>query len=254
MEIFSYQFLNFTLIDLLDVLIVGFIIYKLLELVKGTRSAQMMIGLVIIFIVAFMAYWFQLEGLKWLFSNLATVGFIVLVVVFQPEIRGGLAQIGHTRFMRRFVKNESDMTVDNLVAGAKRLSELRYGGLLVIEKQVGLKNIIATGRMLSAEISSDLITTIFTPYTPLHDGAIIIRSDKIVAAACTLPVTQNPRYADLFGMRHKAAIGVTEESDAVCLVVSEETGAISLTHNGQYKRDLEKLTLKETLKEVLEIS
>jgi len=254
MEIFSYQFLNFTLIDLLDVLIVGFIIYKLLELVKGTRSAQMMIGMVIILIVAFMAYWFQLEGLKWLFSNLATVGFIVLVVVFQPEIRGGLAQIGHTRFMRRFVKNESDLTVDNLVAGARRLSELRYGGLLVIEKQVGLKNIIATGRLLSAEISSDLITTIFTPYTPLHDGAIIIRSDKIVAAACTLPVTQNPRYADLFGMRHKAAIGVTEESDAICLVISEETGAISLTHNGQYKRDLEKLTLKETLKEVLEIS
>jgi len=254
MDIFSYQFLNFSIIDLLDVLVVAFIIYKLLELVKGTRSAQMMIGMVVIFMVAFMAYWFQLEGLKWLFSNLATVGFIALVVIFQPEIRGGLAQIGHTRFMRRFVKNESEQTIDKLVAGAKRLSELRYGGLIVIEKQVGLKNIIATGRELNAEVSSDLLTTIFTPYTPLHDGAVIIRNEKLVAAACTLPVTQNPRYADLFGMRHKAAIGVTEESDAVCLVVSEESGAISLTHNGQFKRDLEKLTLKETLKEVLKIS
>jgi diadenylate cyclase len=254
MEILNYQFLNFTLIDLLDVLIVAFVIYKLLELVRGTRSAQMMIGMVIIFLTAFLAYWFQLEGLKWLFSNLATVGFIVLVVVFQPEIRGGLAQIGHTRFMRRFVKAESNPAIDELVRGAIRLSELRYGGLIVIERDVGLKNIISTGRSINAEVSSDLLTTIFTPYTPLHDGAVIIRNDRIVAAACVLPMTQNPRYADLFGMRHKAAIGVTEESDAVCLVVSEETGSISLTHKSKFKRDLEKLTLRESLMEILKIS
>ena len=251
MEIFSYQFLDFSVIDLLDVLIVAFIIYKLLELVKGTRSAQMMIGLVIIFIVAFLAYWFQLEGLKWVFTNLATVGFIVLVVVFQPEIRGGLAQIGHTPFMRRFVKGGSDKAIDELVKGAVRLSELRYGGLIVIERAIGMKNIIETGRTLNAEISSDLLTTIFTPYTPLHDGAVIVRNDKAVAAACILPLTHNERYKNLFGMRHRAAIGVTEESDSVCLVVSEETGAISITYNGNLKRDLEKLTLKESLMEIL---
>ncbi len=251
MELITYQFLDFSIVDLLDVIIVAFIIYKLLELVKGTRSAQMMIGMVIIFIVAFMAYWFQLEGLKWLFSNLATVGFIVLVVVFQPEIRGGLAQIGHTRFMRRFIKSDSVKAIDEVVRGAIRLSELRYGGLIVLERSVGLKNIIATGREINAEVSSDLLTTIFTPYTPLHDGAVIVRNEKLIAAACVLPMTQNPRYADLFGMRHRAAIGVSEESDAVCLVISEETGAISLTIKGTFKRDLEKLTLKESLLEVL---
>jgi len=251
MELITYQFLDFSIVDLLDVLIVAFIIYKLLELVKGTRSAQMMIGMVIIFIVAFLAYWFQLEGLKWLFSNLATVGFIVLVVVFQPEIRGGLAQIGHTRFMRRFIKSDSARAVDEVVRGAIRLAELRYGGLIVLERSVGLKNIIATGREINAEVSSDLLTTIFTPYTPLHDGAVIVRNEKIIAAACVLPMTQNPRYADLFGMRHRAAIGVSEESDAVCMVISEETGSISLTYKGTFKRDLEKLTLKESLMEIL---
>lgn len=251
MEIFSYQFLKFTIIDLLDICIVGFIVYKLLELVKGTRSAQILIGLVIIFIVAFLAYWFQLDGLTWLFSNLATVGFIVLVVVFQPEIRGGLAQIGHTRFMRRFIKSKDETALEEIVRGAIRLSELRYGGLIVIERQVGLKNIIKTGRAVNADVSADLITTIFTPYTPLHDGAMVVRNEKVIAAACMLPMTQNPRYADLFGMRHKAAIGVSEESDAVCLVISEETGAISLTVEGRFKRDLEKLTLRESLTEVL---
>lgn len=254
MEIFSFKFIEFRFVDLIDILIVAFLIYKLLELVKGTRSAQMIIGLVVIFIVAFLAYWFQLEGLKWLFSNLATVGFIVLVVVFQPEIRGGLAQIGHTKFMRRFIRSESTQAIDELVKGAIRLSELRYGGLIVIEQQVGLKNIIATGREINAEISSDLLTTIFTPYTPLHDGAVIVEGDKVMAAACVLPMTQNPRFANLFGMRHRAAIGVTEESDAVCLVISEETGAISITYGGVFKRDLEKLTLKESLVEILKIT
>lgn len=254
MEIFSYKFIEFRFVDLIDILIVAFLIYKLLELVKGTRSAQMIIGLVVIFIVAFLAYWFQLEGLKWLFSNLATVGFIVLVVVFQPEIRGGLAQIGHTKFMRRFIRSESTQAIDELVKGAIRLSELRYGGLIVIEQQVGLKNIIATGREIDAVVSSDLLTTIFTPYTPLHDGAVIVVGDKVMAAACVLPMTQNPRFANLFGMRHRAAIGVTEESDAVCLVISEETGAISITYSGMFKRDLEKLTLKESLVEILKMT
>jgi len=254
MDIINYQFLHFSIIDLLDVLIVAFIVYKLLELVKGTRSAQMVVGLVVVSVVAFLAYWFQLEGLKWLFTNLATVGFIVLVVIFQPEIRGGLAQLGHTRFMRRFVKGEPNKAIDELVKGAIRLSELRYGGLIVIQRRVGLKNIISTGRSLDAQVSSDLLTTIFTPYTPLHDGAVIVRNDKVIAAACMLPMTQNPRFSNLFGMRHKAAIGVTEESDAVCLVVSEESGSISLTYNGKFKRDLEKLTLRESLSEALTIN
>jgi diadenylate cyclase len=252
MEILRFEFLKFTLLDAIDVAVVAFIIYKILMLIRGTRSAQIVTGLTILLIIAFLSYWFQLEGLKWLFTNLATVGFIILVIVFQPEIRGALAQIGHSRFFRYFLKYEASKTIDELVKGVIRLSELRYGGLIVLQRGVGLKNIIETGRRIDAKVSSDLLTTVFTPYTPLHDGAVIVSGDEIVAAACVLPLTQNPRYSQLFGMRHKAAIGISEESDAVALVVSEESGAISCAYKGIFKRDLEKLNLKETLLRILE--
>jgi diadenylate cyclase len=252
MEFFHYEFLKFTLLDLIDVAVVSFIVYKVLMLIRGTRSAQIVSGLTILLLVAFIAFWFQLEGLKWLFANLATIGFIVLVIIFQPEIRGALAQIGHSRFFKHLFKFESYKAVDELVKGVIRLSELRYGALIVIQRAVGLKNIIETGRIVDAPLSSDLLTTIFTPYTPLHDGAVIVQGDDMIAAACVLPLTQNPRFDQLFGMRHKAAVGITEESDAVCLVVSEETGAVSCAYRGILKRDLEKLNLRETLLSILE--
>jgi diadenylate cyclase len=252
MELFRYEFLDFTLLDLLDVAVVSYIVYRVLMLIRGTRSAQIVIGLTILLLVAFISFWFQLEGLKWLFANLATIGFIVLVIIFQPEIRGALAQIGHSRFFKHLFKYEAHKAVDELVKGVIRLSELRYGALIVIQRAVGLRNIIETGRDVNAQLSSDLLTTIFTPYTPLHDGAVVVKGDDVIAAACVLPMTQNPRFDQLFGMRHRAAVGITEESDAVCLVVSEETGAISCTYKGILKRDLEKLNLKETLLGILE--
>jgi len=251
MELFHFEFLKFTLADLIDVTLVSYIIYKILMLIRGTRSANIVIGLTFILIMAFLSYWFQLEGLKWLFRNLATVGFIVLVIIFQPEIRGALAQIGHSRFLKHLFRYETHKALDELVKGVVRLSELRYGALIVIQRAVGLRNIIETGRALDAKLSSDLLTTVFTPYTPLHDGAVVVSNDDIVAAACVLPLTQNPKYDQMFGMRHKAAVGITEESDALCLVVSEETGAVSCAFQGVLKRDLEKLNLKETLLAIL---
>ncbi len=247
MELFGYKFLKFTLIDLIDVVVVAAIFYKFLSLLRGTRAAQMVTGLTLLFVVAFFAYWFQLQGLMWLFTNLATVGFIVLVILFQPEIRGALAQIGHSRLVRLFYRGESTASVDEIVRAMMRLSVLKHGALLVIERSVGLKDFIQSGKELNTQISEEMITTIFTPYTPLHDGAIIVRGDMIVAAACTLPVSQNPAYQKLFGMRHKAAIGITEESDAVCLVVSEETGEISIAFEGALRRDIEHVQLKELL-------
>lgn len=232
MTIFNLEFIEFGLKDLLDVLIVSFIIYEILRLMKGTRSAQIIAGLSLLAGVAFIAYWFQLEGLTWLFSNLATFGLIVLVIMFQPELRGVLAQLGQSRLLRRLVTLEDKLMLEEVSRAALRLAELRYGGLIVIERKTGLRNYAESGKELNSHISWELLVTLFTPYTPLHDGAAIISGEFIVAAACSLPLTTNLRYRKLYGMRHKAAIGVTELSDAVVIVVSEETGKISIAHNG----------------------
>jgi diadenylate cyclase len=252
MELFHYQFLKFTLLDLLDVALVSYIIYKLLVLIRGTRSAQIVTGLTFLLLIAFLSYWFQLEGLKWFFQNLATAGFIALVIVFQPEIRGALAQIGHSRVFKQVFKYETHKALDELSRGVLRLSELRYGALIVIQQSVGLRNIIETGRELHAKVTADLLTTVFTPYTPLHDGAVIVNGEEIVAAACVLPLTQDPQFNKLLGMRHRAAVGISEESDALCIVVSEETGSISYAFKGELVRDMDRLNLKDTILKILD--
>lgn len=247
MTIFQYEFIRFGFKDLLDVLLVSFIFYQVLKLMKGTRSAQIIVGLFLIFGVAFIAYWFQLEGVTWLFSNLATFGLIVLVIVFQPELRGVLAQLGQSRLFRRFVTLEQKKSLEEVTRAALRLAELRYGGLMVIERRTGLRNYAESGKEMNAELSWELLVTLFTPYTPLHDGAVIIAGEYIVAAAASLPLTTNLRYRKLFGMRHKAAIGVSELSDAVVVVVSEETGKISIAYNGVLDSDIAKSEFKEKL-------
>jgi diadenylate cyclase len=247
MELFHISFIKFTLADLIDVALVAFLFYRVLILMKGTRSAQIVLGVFLLFFISFLAFWFRLEGLTWLITNIATVGILVLVIVFQPELRNALAQIGHNKLFRLFFRYEKSKTLDELVKAAIRLSQMRYGGLLIIEREIGLKDLIETGKALNAEVSADLLVTIFTPYTPLHDGAAIVQGDYLVAVACTLPLTQNPRYGKLFGMRHKAAIGVTEESDAIALAVSEETGKISVAYKGVLYQNIDKSTLKERL-------
>lgn len=247
MELFRIGFLSFRLIDLLDIVIVAFIIYQILALMRGTRAAQMATGLVLIFLVGFIAFWFQLEGLSWLFTNLATVGFIALVIVFQPELRSMLAQMGHSRIFQSLTKVEDWKSLSEIAAAVGRLSELRYGGLIIVEKSVGLKNFIETGKTVNSQLSMEMLATLFTPYTPLHDGAVIVQGDKIVAAACTLPLTQIPRYRKLFGMRHKAAIGISEVSDAVAVVVSEETGQISIAYGGLLEKDIDRNDFKQRL-------
>ena len=247
MELFHISFIKFTLADLIDVALVAFLFYRVLILMKGTRSAQIVLGVFLLFFISFLAFWFRLEGLTWLITNIATVGILVLVIVFQPELRNALAQIGHNKLFRLFFRYEKSKTLDELVRAAIRLSQMRYGGLLIIEREIGLKDLIETGTELNAEVSADLRVTIFPPYTPLHDGAAIVQGDYLVAVACTLPLTQNPRYGKLYGMRHKAAIGVTEESDAIAVVVSEETGTISIAYKGVLYQNIDKSTLKERL-------
>ena len=251
MTVLSWEFIRFGLKDVFDIILVSFIIYQGFKLVRGTRSAQIIIGLGLILSVAFIAYWFQLEGVTWLFSNLATFGLIVLVVVFQPELRGVLAQIGQSRLLRRFVMLERRQTIEEVSRAALRLSELRYGALIVIERRTGLRNFSESGKALNSELSSELLVTLFTPYTPLHDGAVIITGEYITAAAASLPLTTNPRYRKLYGMRHKAAIGVSEVSDAVVIVVSEETSALSIAHEGSLELDIKKAEFKSRLAKYL---
>jgi len=247
MTLFAYDFIKFGLKDLFDVLLVTFIIYEAFKLMRGTRSIQIIVGLFLIFGVASVAYWFQFEGLTWLFSNLATFGLIVLVVVFQPELRGVLAQLGQSRLLRRFVTLEPRKSLEEVTRAVLRLSELRYGGLIVIERRTGLRNFSESGKALNGELSSELLVSLFTPYTPLHDGAIIISGEYITAAAASLPLTSNPRYRKLYGMRHKAAIGVSEISDAVVVVVSEETSEISIAFGGNLEKDIKKTEFKDRL-------
>ncbi len=251
MELFKIDFLSFRLIDLIDILAVSFIFYQLLSLIRGTRAAQMVTGLVLIFLTAFIAYWFQLEGLSWLFSNLATVGILILVIVFQPELRSILAQMGHSRIFQTLVRVEEWKSLEEISRAVTRLAELRYGGLIVLERSTGLRNYIETGKIVNAQLSSEMLTTLFTPYTPLHDGAVIVTGEKIAAAACTLPLTQIPRYRKLFGMRHKAGIGISEHSDAVAVIVSEETGQISIAYDGRMEKDVDKTVFKQRLAEYL---
>jgi len=249
MTLFRLGFLTFTLVDLIDVLIVSYFFYKALMFFKQTRSVQMVIGIVIIFGIGFMAYWFNLGMVKWLFSNIVIAGVIVLAVLFQPELRGALSMLGRRRFLSFFMGPEVKSVPDAVVLAAQKLADMHYGALIVIERNSKLNNIIDTGKELNSVVSADLIQTIFTPYTPLHDGAIVIRGDIIVAANCTLPLSQNPSYHRLHGMRHKAGVGCTEDYDAFVVIVSEETGQISYALNGRLQRDVSVPELERAIAE-----
>ncbi|MEW5795568.1 MAG: diadenylate cyclase CdaA [Candidatus Zixiibacteriota bacterium] len=247
----QFEFLHFGFKDLIDVLIVSFIIYQVLRLTRGTRSAQIIVGLLLLALIAVASYWFQLEGLAWMFSTLATFGIIVLVVVFQPELRSALASIGQNRLMRMLIPLEQKKVLSEVARATLRLAELGYGALIVIQRHTGLRNFAETGKAVNSELSSELLITLFTPYTPLHDGAVIISGETIEAAATSLPLTTNPRYHKLYGMRHKAAIGVSEVSDAVVVVVSEETHQISIAVDGDLHSDIPKAEFRDRLAEYL---
>jgi diadenylate cyclase len=247
MDLFRIAFVKVGLSDLVDIAAVAFIFFKLLMLMRGTRAVQMLTGLFLLFLASFAAYWLQLDALRWLISNVAPVGVIAIVVVFQPELRRALAKLGQSPLIRGFLRGLESGTLDELVQGSLKLSQRKLGGLIVLERVVGLKGYVETGKIINAAVSADLISTIFTPPSPLHDGAIIIRGSTIVAARCTLPLTQNPRYRRVLGMRHQAAVGISEESDAVVVVVSEETGLISVANQGRLQRRLNEKALRSTL-------
>jgi diadenylate cyclase len=235
--------------DLLDILVVSILIYEVLKLIRGTRAVQMAVGGAGLVVLFYGSRWSHLETVNWLVRNLAGVFVFAVIVLFQSDIRRALAHFGRAPFFRYFAKAESAAeSIEELVVAAKMLSAKRIGAIIAIERQIGLRNYIEGGIPLDAVLTYDLLLSIFLPNSPLHDGAVIVQDDRVAAAACFLPLTVNPKLSKELGSRHRAAIGLTEENDAVAIVISEETGNISIVSDGQIERSLTPDDLRERLR------
>jgi diadenylate cyclase len=239
----------------LDIAIVTVIFYKLYMFIRSTRAVSMFLGLLLIIGGGLISEILGLHGLGWIMGSLKTIWLIGFLIVFQPELRRALSVLGQNPIIRPFVyRNESNEAIDVIVSGVFRMSERRQGALLVILGHAAMKGVVETGTPLFARASEELLETIFTPKSPLHDGAVIIQGDQIVAAGCILPLTQNPQLSKTLGTRHRAAIGITEESDCVVIVVSEETGIVSFAKNGKLTRGMTPDALRTVLAAAFEES
>ena len=231
--------------DLVDIAIVAVFFYQVLILIRGTRAMQMAVGAGLVTALYFLSRWLELEAVNWIIRN--ALGYVVfaVIVLFQADIRRALAHFGRAPFLRYFgrVAGGED-TVEELVTAVGNLAVHKIGAIIVIERQIGLRNYIEGGIPLDATITYDLLASIFQPTAPLHDGAVIVQGDRIAAAACFLPLSVNPKVSRALGTRHRAALGLTEENDAVAVVVSEETGIISIAINGRLERDFTPETLR----------
>ena len=249
-ELLSFD--KFTWITLVDVFIVSALIYQILLLIRGTRAVQMALGLGFLVLFFYLSRWLHLETMQWILTNILPYFVFGIIVLFAAEIRRALANIGKNPLIRKFSQDPLRESYDEIVLAATTLSSQRVGGLIVIERDIGLKNYIESGVAVDAALSYDLLVTLFSPGAPLHDGAVIVQKDRITAAACFLPLTVNPKLSKELGTRHRAAIGVTEESDAVVIVVSEETGIISIVVGGKIERNLDGDSLRRALLFILE--
>jgi diadenylate cyclase len=238
--------------DLLDITIVALVIYEVLKLIRGTRAVQMGVGAALLLLLFYVSRLGHLETVNWLIRNM--VGYVVfaLIVLFQADIRRALAHFGRTPFASYFTKLEgAEEMIEELAVAAGMLAGQHTGAIIAIEREIGLRNYIEGGIPLDATVTYDLLVTVFRPGTPLHDGAVIVQGDRVAAAACFLPLTVNPSVSKDFGTRHRAAIGLTEETDAVAIIVSEETGRISLALEGHIDTGLSVETLRARLRELL---
>jgi diadenylate cyclase len=247
--LFRIGFLSVSVIDILDIALVSYIFYKVYEFLRGSMAARMMIGLLFIILISIVAEILNMSGSTWIFSNLKTVWVIAFVIIFQPEFRRLLLYLGQIPILRRIVQVSTSKFVDEVVSALSELSRKNFGALVVILRDTGIKSVVETGIALQAQLSKQLILSVFNPRSPLHDGALIIQNDVIVAAKCQLPLTENPKLDPSLGMRHRAALGLSEQSDVLVLVVSEETGMISVAEHGVLTRGLTEEGLKKRLTE-----
>jgi len=239
-----------SVISVIDIVLVAIIIYEFLALVKGTRAALMLVGVAALGIAFYASRLGDLTALNWLLSTLLPYTVFALIVVFAAEIRQALAKLGRRVTMSRTSSLDTE-AYDDIVLAANLFCQNQTGALIVIEREIGLRTYIESGVPLDARLSYDLLATIFRPSAPLHDGAVIVKDDRIAAAACFLPLSMNPVLSTQLGTRHRAGIGVTEETDAIAVIVSEETGGISLAVGGKIERDLSVEQLRERLGELL---
>jgi diadenylate cyclase len=234
--------------DVVDILVVAIAIYELLRLIRGTRAAQMAIGMALIFGLYSVSRWAPLQTVNWLIRNIFGYVVFAAIVIFQSDIRRALAHFGRAPLIRLLMRTEADETVEEMVVAASTLSDKRTGAIIVVERAIGLRNYIESGIPLDATITHDLLVGIFQLASPMHDGAVIIQGDRVAAAACFLPLTVNPALTRELGARHRAAIGLTEETDAVAVIVSERTGSISVALEGRIERGLTPDQLRARLK------
>ncbi|MEQ2529690.1 diadenylate cyclase CdaA [Bacillaceae bacterium CLA-AA-H227] len=245
---------NFDLLDLLinaiDILLVTYVIYKLIMMIKGTKAVQLLKGIFVILIVTLISDKFHLQTLNWMMQQVLIWGVVAFVIIFQPELRRGLEQLGRGKFFSRSgyqEEEEQERMVEAIVKATDYMAKRRIGALISIERETGLADYIETGIPLNSNISSELLINIFIPNTPLHDGAVILQKNMVAAAACYLPLSESPFISKELGTRHRAALGISEVTDSLTVIVSEETGAISLTKNGELHRDLKLDKFRELL-------
>ncbi len=238
--------------DIADILVVSILIYEVLKLIRGTRAVQMAVGAGFLALIFYGSRFLRLDTVNWLVRNFLGSIVFAIIVLFQADIRRALAHLGRAPFFRLFAKEESrEESIEELVVAAGLLSTQRIGAIIAVERQVGMRNYIDGGISLDAVLTYDLLLAIFQPKSPLHDGAVIVQNDRVAAAACFLPLTINPRLSKELGSRHRAAIGLTEENDAFAIVVSEETGIISVVVDGNIERGFGADALRSRLRQLV---
>jgi uncharacterized protein (TIGR00159 family) len=239
--------------DLIDILIVAFLVYQLLRFLRGTHAVHIALGGVVLVGLYWASVLLNLQTVNWLLRTFLPFLVFGIIVVFQAEIRKGLAHLGRAPFFGGAARRRQEEVVDEIVLAVTRLASEHTGAIVALEREMGLRSYIETGIALDAVVTYDLLVSIFHPATPLHDGAVVIQGNRVAAAACFLPLTVNPELSRTLGSRHRAAIGVTEDTDALAVVVSEETGTISLVAGGRIRRDLAGSELKKALLEALQV-
>ncbi len=235
------------ILDIFDILLVSVIVYRLLLIIKGTKAAQMLIGLGVLLIASLLSKYLELYTIDWLIQSFWAQAVLALIILFQPEIRRALAQMGETQFLQTFASAEELKSLEEIVRASVSLANRKIGALIVIERDTSLKDFVEIGTPLDAKVSKELLTSIFHPTSPIHDGAVIIKGNRIVSAGCFLPITFSPEVSKSLGTRHRAGIGLSEETDAVVIVVSEETGMVSVAINGKLETNLDMGKLRSVL-------
>jgi diadenylate cyclase len=233
--------------DLVDIIVMALVLYRLLLMIKGTRAAQMLLGLGLLLFASILSRFVELYTVDWLLQNFWSQILIAVIILFQPEIRRALAQMGETQFFYTLTSAEELKSLEEIIRATIALANRKIGALIAIERETSLKDFVEIGTTLDAKVTKELLLSIFHPTSPIHDGAVVIRGNRVVAAGCFLPITSSPELSKSMGTRHRAGLGLSEETDAVVIVVSEETGNISMVINGKFETHLDMGTLRDML-------